>query len=162
MISRIKEVLNDKESVLVFDIDGVLAVMEWGEYTHYGDDDETWIQKYVYGANFYTEEFVCKRMQEFIEDKDKTRLYVISKAFCENEENDKKNFVHKYYGIPEENVFCVRSNTEKTITLIEIKKIYPELPDYKLVMIDDTVDILTDIMEKTSFSTAHISSFLDR
>ena len=28
-------------------------------------------------------------------------------------------------------------------------------------MIDDTVDILNEIMEKTDFSTAHISSFLD-
>ena len=41
-MSKIRELLKDPRSVLVFDVDGVLAVMEWGEYNHYGEDDETW------------------------------------------------------------------------------------------------------------------------
>ena len=161
-MSKIKEVLNDEESVLVFDVDGVLAVMEWGEYTHYGEDDETWTQMYTNNANFYTKDFVCKRMQEFLENKDKNRIYVITKAFCENEEEDKKNFVNQFYGIPKEHLYAVKRNLDKTEVLINIKKKYPNLSEHKLVMIDDTVEVLTDIMEKTGFSTAHISSFLDR
>ena len=43
----------------------------------------------------------------------------------------------------------------------KIKEKYPQLNSKKIVMIDDTVDILNEIMEKTDFSTAHISSFLD-
>lgn len=161
-MSKIKEVLNDDESVLVFDIDGVLAVMEWGEYTHYGEDDETWTKMYENNTNFYTEDFVCKRMQEFLKDKDKSKIYVITKAFCKNEEEDKKNFVNTFYGIPKEHVYAVKNNLDKTGVLINIKKEYPGLSEHKLVMIDDTVEVLTDIMEKTGFSTAHISSFLDK
>ena len=160
-MSKIKEILNDEESVLVFDIDGVLAVMEWGEYNHYGDDDETWAKKYQEPQRFYTEEFVCKRMQEFIRGKDTSRVYVITKAFCGNEVEDKRSFVYEFYGIPKNHVYDVQHNIDKTKVLVEIKKLYPTLPNQKLVMIDDTVEILTDIMEKTPFSTAHISSFLD-
>lgn len=160
-MSKIKEILNDDESVLVFDIDGVLAVMEWGEYNHYGEDDETWTKMYENNTNYYTEKFVCKKMQEFMKDKDKNNIFVITKAFCENEVEDKKNFVNKYYDIPKSHVYSVKSNLEKTDILIKLKSNFPNLPNHKFVMIDDTVEILTDVMDKTEFSTAHISSFLD-
>ena len=160
-MSKIKEVLNDKDSVLVFDIDGVLAVMEWGEYNHYGQDDETWTKMYETRANYYTEDFVCKRMQEFVKQKNPERLYVITKAFCENEAEDKRNFAFKFYGIPKEHVFYVNDNKNKTDLLKKIKQEYPEISNHQMVMIDDTVDVLTAVMEETGFSTVHISSFLD-
>ena len=160
-MSKIKEVLNDKESVLVFDVDGVLAKMAWGEYNHYGEDDDTWAKMYENEANYYTEEYVCKRMQNFLQDKDKSRIYVITKAFNDNEANDKRNFVNKFYGIPKNHVYYVKNNLDKVHVLCDIKKEYKTLPDYKLVMIEDTVEVLTNIMENTKFSTVHISSFLD-
>ena len=161
-MSKIREILNDDESVLVFDIDGVLAVMEWGEYNHYGEDDETWTKMYEEKANYYTEEFICKRMQDFLKNKDKEKVYVITKAFSENEAEDKKDFVEKYYGIKRNHVYYVRNNFDKSNVLVEIKKKYPELSNHKLVMIDDTVEVLTNIMDNTPFSTAHVSSFLDK
>ena len=160
-MSKIKEIINDKESVLVFDIDGVLAIMEWGEYNHYGEDDETWSKKYQKRENFYTKQYVSKRMQRFLKDRDKNRIYVITKAFSENEAEDKKDFAYDFYGIPRDHVFYVESNLDKTDTLIKIKEKYPDLPDRKFVMIDDTVEVLTDVMDKTGFTTVHISSFLD-
>jgi hypothetical protein len=60
-----------------------------------------------------------------------------------------------------ENVYWVRKETEKKEKLQEIKSFYKDLPDYKLVMIDDSVTILSDVMDNTGFSTMHISSFLD-
>ena len=160
-MSKIREILNDNESVLVFDIDGVLAVMEWGEYNHYGEDDETWTKMYETRANYYTEDFVCKRMQEFLKKKDTNRIYVITKAFSENEAEDKKDFVYNFYGIPRDHVYYVRNNFDKSNVLVQIKKNYPDLSDHKLVMVDDTVEVLTNVMDNTPFSTAHISSFLD-
>jgi len=160
-MSKIKEILNDKESVLVFDVDGVLAILEWGEYNHYGENDETWAKKYEKRENFYTEQYVSKRMQNFLKDKDKNRIYVITKAFSENEAEDKRDFVKKYYGIPRDHVFYVENNLDKTDVFIKIKEEYPDLPDRKFVMIDDTVEVLTDIMNKTGYTTVHVSSFLD-
>ena len=160
-MSKIREILNDKESVLVFDIDGVLALFEWGEHNHYGDDDETWSKMYEKGGNYYTEKFVIKKMQNFLKDRDKSRIYVITKAFNDNEAEDKKYFANNFYGIPKEHVFYVKNNIDKTKVLCDIKNEYKEIPDYKLVMIDDTVEVLTHVMENTGFSTVHISSFLD-
>ena len=160
-MSKIRELLNDKEAVLVFDVDGVLAPLEWGEYNHFGEDDATWDKMYQTKSTFYTEEFVSKKMQDFLKDKDKSRIYVITKVFNENESEDKRNFVSKYYGIPRDHLYGVRDNMEKMEILKKIKSFYPDLPDYKLAMIDDTVTILTHIMDNTNFSTIHISSFLE-
>ena len=160
-MSKIKEILNDPSSVLVFDIDGVLAVMEWGEYNHYGQDDETWAKMYEEKANYYTKEYVCHKMQQFLEQKNKNQIYVITKAFHENEAEDKRNFAFDFYHIPKDHVYYVGQNTDKTAILQKIKASYPTLDDHHLVMIDDTVEVLTDIMEKTHFSTAHISTFFN-
>ena len=160
-MNKIREILNDDESVLVFDVDGVLAVMEWGEYTHFIASDEVWSNMYETQMEYYTEEYVSKTMQDFIKTKDLSRLYVITKAYSENEADDKKNFLNKYYGILKDHVYYVGSNLDKRGKLIEIKNIYPDLPDRKLVMIDDTVEVLSDIMDNTPYSTAHVSTFLD-
>ena len=126
-MSKIREILNDKESVLVFDVDGVLALFEWGEHNHYADDDESWAKMYEAGGTYYTEKFVIKKMQEFLKDKDKSRIYVITKAFNDNEADDKRNFVNKFYGIPKDHVYYVTDNNDKAKVLCEIKKGYKEL-----------------------------------
>lgn len=160
-MSKIKSILKDDESVLVFDIDGVLAVMEFGDNTHFVLSDDEWMKECESGTNFYTEELVSKKMQDFLKNKDKSKLYVITKAYNENEYEMKKTFSNLYYGIPKENVFYVENNEDKVNILVKIKEKYPDLEDEKIVMIEDTVDVLNSVMENTKFSTAHISSFLD-
>ena len=82
-MSKIRELLNDPNSVLVFDVDGVLAVMEWGEYNHYGEDDETWASMHGEGVFLYTEKYVVAKMHKFLENKDMDHIYVISKVFTD-------------------------------------------------------------------------------
>lgn len=160
-MSEIKRLLNDKKSVLVFDVDGVLALLEFGNNNHYIGDDNMWNIKCKEGFNFYTEKIVSKKMQSFLNDKDMKNIYVITTVGTNNEYEFKKEFVYRYYNILKENVYYVDKNRDKTKALLKIKAKYPNLDDKRIVMIDDTVEILNDIMEKTKFSTAHISSFLD-
>ena len=160
-MSKVKDLLNDKESVLVFDIDGVLATLEFGEYNHFNDSDEEWFENCSKGINSYTEDKVIPAIQNFLKNKDMNRIYVVTAIGHINEWDFKKEFANKYYNIPKENVFYVKKDSEKKEKLLKIKKKYPELEDYKILMIDDTVSILNDIMENTNFSTVHISSFLD-
>ena len=160
-MSEIKSILKKNNSVLVFDIDGVLAVMEFGNHTHFTMNDEEWMKECEKGTNFYTEELVSKKMQEFISNKDKSRVYVITKAYNEKEYEMKQEFSSLYYGIPKENVFYVENDKDKVKILLKIKQKYTDLKDESLVMIDDTVAVLNSVMENTNFSTAHISSFLD-
>ena len=160
-MSRIKEILNDYNSVLVFDVDGVLAIPEFGLYNHYVLTDEQWEKEKKKGENFYTSDKVCNKIQNFLGNKNMDHIYVITTVSNNNEADFKKDFAYKYYNIRKENVYCVNSNNEKTEKLIEIKKKYPNLEDHQIVMIEDTVNILNDIMKKTNFATVHISSFLD-
>ena len=160
-MSKIKELLNDKESVLVFDVDGVLALMEFGEYNHYILSDEEWDNAVTNGANFYSEEKVSKKMQDFIKTRDLNRVYVITKAKTEREIEFKKIYLNKYYNIKIDNIYYVKDDFEKKEKMKLIKDMYQELDNHKMIMIDDSVTVLSDIMDNTPFSTAHISSFLD-
>ena len=159
-MSKIKELLNDNESILVFDVDGVLAIMEFGEYNHFIDED-TWNKNLGQNINVYTEDKVSKKMQKFLESKDMDRIYVITKVNDKNEINHKTSFVQKYYNIKPKNIYTVNTEKEKINEIKKIKEKYQNLEDRKIVMIDDTTEILTNIMENTKFSTVHISSFLD-
>ena len=159
--SEIKDILNDNESVLWFDVDGVLVLLEFGYNNHYIYDDKTWDEQNNSGYNFYNDTLVSKKMQSFLSNKDMNRIYVITTVGSNNEGEFKRDFVNKYYNILKENVYFVDKNRDKVQVLLKIKEKYPNIEDRKLVMIDDTVDILNDIMEKTNYSTAHISSFLD-
>ena len=159
--SEIKDILNDDESVLVFDVDGVLALLEFGRNNHYIYDDKTWDEQNNSGYNFYNDVLVSKKMQSFLSNKDMNKIYVITTVGSNNEGEFKRDFVNKYYNILKENVYFVDKIKDKVEVLLSIKNKYPDIEDSKLVMIDDAVDILNDIMEKTNFSTAHISSFLD-
>ncbi len=159
-MSKIKELINDKESILVFDVDGVLAVMEFGSRFHFMPDEE-WNETLESDINVYTEDKVSSKMQAFLSDRDMNNIYVITKISDKNESNHKIKYASKYYNIPEENIYFVREDLEKADKLLEIKKRNNNVADEKIIMIDDTVDILNDVMKKTNFSTAHISSFLD-
>ena len=159
--TEIRKLLQDKESVLVFDVDGVLAVMEWGKYNHYAVNDEEWTKQCKEGNNFYTKDRVSLKMQEFLKNKNMRRIYVITTVGDNNEGEFKREFVNTYYNILKENVYYVNDNKEKRLELLKIKEKYPKLANHNLIMIDDTVEILNDIMDNTNFSTAHISTFLD-
>ena len=160
-MSKIRELLNDPNSVLAFDVDGVLAVMEWGEYNHYGEDDTTWASMHKSGLYLYTEQYVVRKMQDFIKGKNKDNIYAISKVFTEFELEDKKHFLSEYYGINPEHVYAVKNNLEKADVLDRIRRFHPNISNHQLIMIDDNPEVLTNIMDKTKYSTAHISSFLD-
>ena len=160
-MSKINELLKDKNNVLVFDVDGVLAKLEWGKYNHYELDDEAWTQMCAEGTNCYTQECVCNKMQNFLSDKNMDKIYVITKVGNNNEWSFKKEFANKYYNIPQENVYFVEKDSDKKTRLLEIKQKYKEIDDYRIVMIEDSVNVLNDIMNNTNFSTVHVSSFLD-
>ena len=160
-MSQIKRLLQESDIVRVFDVDGVLALQEWGEYNHFDLSDEEWAIMANEKKHFYGPHLVSKKMQNYLSDKDKDRTFVISKAYTDNEDESKVFFCTEYYGIPEDHIFFVRSDREKVEVFKKIIALFPELPKHKFVMIEDTVSILNDIKEQTGCSTVHISSFLD-
>ena len=160
-MSEIKEILNDKESILVFDVDGVLAKLEFGKYNHYEADDEVWNKNCENGINLYNEKLVIKKMQDFLKEKDMSKVYVATKVGTKNEEKYKTAYLKKFYNIIEDNIYYVYDNVEKLSVLNKIKKRHNDIKEKNIVLIDDTVEVLTYIMCNSGYSTAHISTFLD-
>ena len=132
-MSKIKELLRENDNVLVFDMDGVLAVMEWGEYNHFADTDDEWIKTHNHhtGTSIYTEQYVSKRMQNYLKDKNMNDVYVISKAYTDPERESKIDFSYNYYGIPKDHVLFVEKNEDKVGVLEGIIKLYPNVPKHK-------------------------------
>ena len=159
-MSEIRNIINDKQSVLIFDVDGVLAIMEFGLNTHFLDDD-SWKKTLSDNINLYDKDKVSKKLQLLINKKDKNRIFVITKVDDIVEINQKKEYVNKYYGIIKENVYCVNTDSEKTKELEKIKSKFKGLDSKYFVMIDDTVEVLNDAMNNNKISTAHISTFID-
>lgn len=160
-MTKIKELLNDKNSVLAFDMDGVLAVMEWGERNHFNWVDEEFKDACKDQIIEFDEDKVSKTMLKFIQGKDTNKMHVITKVYSEREAEFKKKFANRYYNIPEENFYCVSENRDKVDALNIIKNKYKNINDENIIMIDDSTEVLNEIMKKTNYSTAHISSFLD-
>ena len=69
-------------------------------------------------------------------------VYVITTVGNNNEGEFKREYVNKYYNIKKENLIYVKDNSEKTDAIINIKALNPNTPDEKIIMIDDTTDIL--------------------
>ena len=158
-MSNIKDILNDCNSVLVFDIDGVLAKMEFGLYNHFLEDDK-W-SKINIDNNPYDEKLVVHKFQDFISSKNKNNIFVNSKVYNEKEMLCKKSFVLKYYNVQEDNVLFVYDDKDKLENLNQIKNRFPSLDDRHIVMIDDSVNVLNYVMDNSNYSTAHTSSFID-
>ena len=158
--SKIKELFDNPNTVFVFDVDGVLASIEYGEYNHYYYDDEEWAED-LNSHDFYQDIRTIKTMQEFLKDKKMERVYVVTKVMNETEKKYKQRFLEQHYHIDPTHVFSVLTNPDKLTRMQEIHQSFPTLEDKYMVMIDDTVDVLNHIMENSNYSTVHISSFLD-
>lgn len=160
MKSKIQDLLKDKKSILVFDVDGVLAPIEDGEYNHYSDSDEEWSKKLETEIDFYSKVRPIKIMQDYLKDKDMERVYVITKVMHNKEFLQKQSFLKKNYNINEDNCYMVFKDRDKLLILEEIKDKYPDLDDHYIVFVEDTVENLTYVMNNSKFSTVHITSFM--
>ncbi len=157
--NKFDELFQSKDTVYIFDVDGVLARIEYGEYNHYYYDDEAW-GKNIYKMNYYEDYRAIKTMQNFLSDKDMKRVYVCTKVMNEEEFRQKSDFLEKNYHIQKEHMYLVYKNEDKLETIKQIQKEYPNLEEKYFVLIDDSVDVLNHVMENSNFSTVHNSSFL--
>lgn len=160
MSSKIQDLLKDEKSILVFDVDGVLAPIEYGEYNHYCFDDEEWARQLERGVDFYSKVKPIKTMQKFLKDKNMDNIYVITLVMNNQEFLQKLTFLRKNYNIKEDNCYMVFKDRDKLLLLNEIKEKYPDLEDKYIVFIEDTVSNLSYVMENSNYSTVHISSFM--
>ena len=158
-MSKIEEILENKDSVIAFDVDGVLAPIEYGEYNHYYADDNIWKEEIEKGRDFYKDVRVVKTLKDFIDKRNINNIYVITKVVSEKEFIDKINFLTTKYNILKENCFMVYDDLDKLNILKEINKKY-NIEEKYIALVDDTVSVLNNIMDNSKYTTIHISTFL--
>ena len=144
------------ESIFVFDVDGVLASYEYGDYNH-GYPEYVW-ENLVMKGDPYQEARSFKIMQEFI-SRHLENCYIASVCCNENEMWMKRDFIERHYHIDESHMYFTDSKEEKLEVLDDIQLNHPELESKYICIIEDTVDTLNYIQEYSEFSTVHVSSF---
>ena len=158
--SKIKELFENSQTVYIFDVDGTLTPLEFGEYNHYFLNDLEWAEA-IGDKDWYEENRPIKVLQDFIAQKDRANVFVATRVMNEIELEQKRNFLKKHYQIFPEHVFSVLKNEDKLKVMEEIHSKFPHLDNKYFVMIDDTVDVLNYIMDYSYYSTVHISSFFE-
>ena len=128
MASKIKELLNSEKTVYIFDVDGTLTPLEYGEYNHYKLNDEEWA-KSILEEDGYKENRPIKVIQKFLENKNMQQVYVVTKVMNEKELEQKKNFLEKNYHIIRSHVYLVYKNEEKLEKIKEIRKEYKNIEE---------------------------------
>lgn len=153
-MSKRLDYLLEKETIVVFDIDGVLSAFEFGELKHNACEDEDW-EQFVVENRPYDKAKAIPQIKKFIEDKGTEKVYVCSVAAPYEEEN-KRDFVMREYGIPKEQIAFVRDKKEKINFLYQLAEHTEEI---RIALVEDTTSTLNQIYSVSDFCTIHVSSF---
>ena len=143
-----------KETTVVFDVDGVLAAFEFGELKHNGCRDEEW-EQFVLEHKPYDRARAIPQIKRFMKDKGLENVYACSVAAPFEEEN-KRNFVMREYGLSQEQIVFVRDKKEKIKLLRELAKDKEEI---SVALVEDTTSTLNQIYDTSDFCTIHVSTF---
>lgn len=152
----VKNLLNSN-MLVVFDLDGTLGIYEMGKRYHAAVENSQW-QNYLRKVHPYDTMRPIPQMQMFIKDKGLDKIYVCSIAHTKEEEAQKMDFVKREYNIPESHIRFVRSSDEKVDYMKELAFVNGIMP-YDIAMVEDTVQTLDKILERTDCCTVHVSSF---
>lgn len=158
--SELIRFIEERGTILVFDVDGVLAPFEYGVHCHNACLDSKW-DTYIQTHDVYGNTRPVRVLQELIRKKDPGRIFVCSQANVV-EKPGKKKFVTDHYGVLENHIYFVRESLDKLECLREIHQTwFPQLRQEQIVLIDDTVKILNHVQENSQYATVHVSSFLE-
>ncbi len=156
--TRLMELLMSKETVIIFDLDGVLSLFEYGEFNHNPKVNTDWEKEaeFLYSNKARP----SKVMQKFIRDKGVENVYVLTVATHVTIEH-KVKFVGRNYGIPESHVMYCEHTIDKPDAVKRIhNELYPYLCKRNVAVIEDVVKVL-DRVQEYGYTTVHISSFLE-
>lgn len=157
-MTKLMEYLLEPQTAVVFDIDGVLAVYEFGELSHSACPDEDW-EDYVRTHDPYASSRPVPQIKRFIKDKGESRVWACSQA-SDVEAPGKRAFVTRCYGLVPSHVITVAQKAEKVEFL---RRLAQELkvPERRVAIVEDTVKTLDLVNRETNCVTVHVSSFFD-
>ena len=157
-MSKIWQLLNEPDTVVLFDVDGTLTSYSYGElHSHHELDFTTEFRN----VNIYADCKCLLPMYNYIKRHGVDRVFCISKE-PHGHEDWKSQMLERLYGIPEDHCYYTTDTAEKTALAERIvREHFGEFPPGKVICVDDNDETLALYMKQTDFCTAHPMIFME-
>ncbi|MBQ7558025.1 MAG: hypothetical protein IJT00_08170 [Lachnospiraceae bacterium] len=157
-MGRVWDILQEKDTVVLFDVDGTLTSYSYGEYHAHHELDFT---PGFRDVNIYAD---CRRLTplwEYIGEHGTERIFCISME-PHGHEAWKSEMLMRLYGIPGDHCFYTTDPDEKPLIAKRIIDTwFPGISPRKVVCVDDNDVTLGRYMKETGFCTAHPMIFME-
>ena len=157
MSKSIIDYIRQEGTIVVFDVDGVLAPYEWGVNQHCMSD-KLWDSILDNHEDIYARVQPVQTFLDFIHSKRPQDCYVCSRS-AHAESAFKAKFCTDNYGIPENHICLVDNKSDKLLFLNSLRDELG-IPESRIAIVEDTVKTLDEIAKDHDYITVHISSFL--
>ena len=147
----IEQVLKNRETVYVFDVDGTLTDFNYSVRAFWSPTEK---------PVSYDNVRPLKTMQKLISKLDRGKVFICSKVTLEGEAESKKKFLIKNFNIRPDNIYFVKENEEKVKVLKKIQE-RTKVEDELLLMIEDSTEVLYEVLTNTNYSNLHVSYFIE-
>lgn len=147
----IEEILNNKETVYVFDVDGTLTDFNYSSRSFWNP---------ITDKVSYDGVRPLKTMQKLISSLDKDKVFICSRAALKGEPEAKKKFLLDNFDLKPEHIYFVKENSEKLDVLKKIQKL-TKVEDELILLVEDSTDVLYNVLINTNYSNMHVSYFIE-
>lgn len=146
-----KEILNNKDTVYVFDVDGTLTDFNYSIRSFWNP---------ITDKVSYDGVRPLKTMQKLISSLDKDKVFICSRAELKGEPEAKKKFILENFDLRPDHIYFVKENIEKLDVLKKIQKL-TKVEDELILLIEDSTDVLYNVLINTNYSNMHVSYFIE-
>lgn len=145
------EILNNKETVYVFDVDGTLTDFNYSVRAFWNP---------ITDPISYDGVRPLKTMQKLISSLNKDKVFICSRAALKGEPEAKRNFLLENFNLKPDHIYFVKENNEKLGVLRKIQNL-TKVEDELILIIEDSTDVLYNVLINTNYSNMHVSYFME-
>ena len=146
----IEEILKNKNTIYVFDVDGTLTNFNYAARSFWNPTID---------PVSYDGVRPLKTMQKLISSLDKDKVFICSRATLKGEPEAKSTFLLENFNLKPDHIYFVKENNEKLDVLKKIQNL-TKVEDELILLIEDSTDVLYNVLVNTNYSNMHISYFI--
>lgn len=146
----IEEILKNKNTIYVFDVDGTLTDFNYATRSFWNPTMD---------PVSYDNVRPLKTMQKLISSLDKDKVFICSRATLKGEPEAKAKFLLENFDLRPDHIYFVKENTEKIDVLKNIQDI-TKVEEELILLIEDSTDVLYNVLANTNYSNMHVSYFI--
>lgn len=164
MENNLKELFGTEPKLVFFDFDGVLSKYQTLSSNVNIYPDLEWVRWCIEVEDVFKHGGPSKTMSKIIEALGTDRVAVLSTAETSFEQNQKIEFIKKNYPtIDESKIYFVGRSEYKKVVMQAIYNLNYKYTcaESEIFIIEDSLDVISDIETNTKFKCKHISFFIE-